>query len=385
MFQLLKRIAPHYRVTLLTFLESDDEREFLPETERLCERVVAVRRRPPARWHWFPYEPFDEFRTPEMEAALQSCLEHGDFDLMQLEYTQMACYARRELGIPILLTKHEVDFAACARRARTERRPWLKLRWFYNYLQVLEREIRLLRRVDAAILMTEADRQALAKFSRGVPLHVIPTGVDLDYFRPPERRADNGRLIFVGYFQHQPNVDAMLYFCGAVLPKIRVHAPGAELLIVGSSPPREIRELESIAGVRVTGYVPDIRPWMASSSVYVVPLRLGVGIRGKILEAWGMALPVVATPLAAAGLRAEDGKNILVADGADDFAAQVVRLLKDPELRARIGMQGRATAERHHGWERAAESLDDLYRRYLGLGPRQAPVLHAAGGSGIVR
>lgn len=384
MFQLLKRIAPHYRVTLLTFLESDEEREFLPETERLCERVVAVRRRPPARWHWFPYEPFDEFRTPEMEAALRSCLEHEDFDLVQLEYTQMACYARRELGIPILLTKHEVDFAACARRARTERGPWLKLRWFYNYLQVLEREMRLLGRVDAAILMTEADRQALAKFSRGVALHVIPTGVDLDYFRPAGRQADNERMIFVGYFQHHPNVDAMLYFCGAILPRIRAEVPGAELLIVGNSPPREIRELESIVGVRVTGYVPDIRPWMASSSVYVVPLRLGVGIRGKILEAWGMALPVVATPLAAAGLRAEDGKNILVADDADDFAAHVVRLLKDPELRARIGMQGRATAERCHSWERAAESLDDLYRRCLGLGPREARVLHAAGGTGIV-
>lgn len=385
MFQLLKRIAPHYRVTLLTFLESDEEREFLPETERLCERVVAVRRRPPARWHWFPYEPFDEFYTPEMEAALRECLEHEDFDLIQLEYTQMASYARRDLGIPVLLTKHEVDFAACARRARAERRPWLKLRWFYNYLQVLEREMRLLGRVDAAILMTEEDRQALAKFSRRVALHVIPTGVDLDYFRPPEIRADNERLIFVGYFQHHPNVDAMLYFCDAVLPRIRERVPRAELLIVGSSPPREIRDLESIAGVRVTGYVPDIRPWMASAWVYVVPLRLGVGIRGKILEAWGMGLPVVATPLAAAGLHAEHGRNILVAEGAGEFAACVVRLLEDPELRARIGTQGRATAERYHGWDRAAESLDNLYRRYLGLGARAAPLRHTPTGAVIER
>ncbi len=341
--------------------------------------------RPPARWHWFPYEPFDEFCTPEMEAALRACLEHQDFDLIQLEYTQMACYARRELGIPILLTKHEVDFAACARRARTERNPWRKLRWFYNYLQVLDREIRLLGRVDAAILMTDADRQALARYTRSAALHVIPTGVDLDYFRPPERPAEGERLIFVGYFQHYPNVDAMLYFCGAVLPKIREQVPRAELLVVGSMPPREIRDLESIPGVRVTGYVPDIRPWMASSSVYVVPLRLGVGIRGKVLEAWGMALPVVATPLATAGLHAEHGKNVLVADGADDFAAHVVRLLKSPELRTRIGLQGRATAERYHSWERAAESLDALYRRHLGLGPREAAVGHAAAGAAIER
>src|SRR5262249_26763481 len=141
MYQLLRRAADRYRVTLVTFLESEEERDFLPELERICDRVIALRRNPPRRLQLFPYEPFDEFRTPEMEAALGAVLEDDDFDLIQLEYTQMAGYADRSLGIPTLLTKHEVDFAAALRRMRIETAPAAKLRWYYRYLQVLDREV----------------------------------------------------------------------------------------------------------------------------------------------------------------------------------------------------------------------------------------------------
>ncbi len=365
MFQLLKRISQDYRVTLLSFLETDDEREFLPEVEALCEHVVAMRRSPPPRWQLFPYEPFDEFLTPEMEEGLQDCLEKREYALIQFEYTQMAAYADKSLRVPVLLTKHEVDFAACARRAVIEARVWSKVRWFYNYLQVLDREVKLQRRVDAAICMTDPDARVLRRFCPSVPVEVINTGVDLEYFSPPAAPASAPRLVFVGAFQHLPNVDAMTWFSGRVLPLIRTRVPGVEMLVVGSKPGPEISALADLPGVKVTGFVSDIRPWMASSSVYVVPLRLGVGIRGKILEAWGMAMPVVATPVACAGLRVEPGENILLADSPEEFAGQVIALLEDPALRARLGGKGRRTAEEHYSWEASAQKLDSLYRRFL--------------------
>ncbi|MBM3791149.1 MAG: glycosyltransferase [Acidobacteria bacterium] len=371
MFQLLRRLAPRYRITLLSFLETDGERQFLSDVEPLCERVVAIRRRQPWRGQpWrrqaFAYEPFEEFYTQEMEDALQERLEEEDFELIQLEFTQMGWYAHAQFGIPMLLTKHEVDFAACLRRSRAERNPVRKLRWFYNYLQVLDREIRLLRRVHGAICMTDPDRIELEKFSRGVPIHVISTGVDLDYFRPPPEPGRNRRMVFVGAFQHHPNVEAMTYFCRKVLPLIRQRTPSAELCIVGSGPPRAITDLAGRPGIEVTGLVPDIRPYMAAASVYIAPLRLGVGIRGKILEAWGMAMPVVATPVAAAGLRAEPGVNMLIADDEESFAESVASLFDSAELRSRLGRAGRATAEAHYGWEAAAEQLDALYKEHLG-------------------
>jgi len=365
MFHLLRLLSSRYRITLLSFLEGEEEKAFLHEVQGFCERAVALRRIPPPRLQLFAYEPFDEFRTPQMQSAVQACLEDGPFDLIQLEYTQMACYGHKEVGIPILLTKHEVDFAACARRVRTERNPLVKARWFYNYLQVLERETSLLKRVDAAICVTDTDKRELQKFSSLVPVHVVNSGVDLEYFRPPEQATDNRRIVFVGAFQHHPNVDSMLYFCRAVLPRVRSRVPSVQLSIVGSQPPQAVADLGRIRGVTVTGSVPDIRPFMAESSAYIVPLRLGVGMRGKVLEAWAMALPVVATSVAAAGLRAEHGKNIMIADDAERFARHVISLLEDRELRLRLGMEGRATAERWYSWEAAAEELDRLYRMYI--------------------
>jgi GT2 family glycosyltransferase len=370
MFQLLKRISTGYRITLLTFMETEEERIFLPEVEPLCEKVVAMTRSRNRRLQLFPYEPFDEFLTPEMEQEVDCCLEDQDFDLIQLEYTQMACYAGRSAGIPTLLTKHEVDFAACARRARLETNPAVKLRWFYNYLQVLDREIKLSQNVDAVICMTECDARKFTRFGPPVPVYVINTGVDLNYFKLPEQPAAGARMIFVGAFQHLPNVEAMQYFCRDILPLIRKEVPDIELLIVGSNPSSSIWSLGKIKGVHVTGFVPDIRPLMAQSSVYIVPLRLGVGIRGKILEAWSMGMAVVSTSIGCAGLLGEDNRNILIADTPEQFAGQVCSLIKDPMLRQRLGEEGRRTAEQHYGWERSTQQLDALYRRYLNSGTR---------------
>jgi glycosyltransferase involved in cell wall biosynthesis len=117
--------------------------------------------------------------------------------------------------------------------------------------------------------------------------------------------------------------------------------------------------------VRVTGFVPDIRPPMAESSVYIVPLRLGVGIRGKILEAWSMEMAVVTTTVGCAGLRYEDGRNLMVADSPEIFAGQVLSLLRNPEQRRRLGQEGRKTAEQYYSWEKSAAQLDALYRRVI--------------------
>jgi glycosyltransferase involved in cell wall biosynthesis len=259
-----------------------------------------------------------------------------------------------------------VDFSACGRKARVERSLIKKMLWFYRYLQVLDREAHLAREVDGTICMTSEDARQFRKFCASTPIHVINTGVDLEYFSPPASHSTGPRLVFVGAFQHEPNVDAMIYFCRQILPLIHEEIPETELVIVGSNPPPAIVSLSESPRVQVTGFVPDIRPYMASSAAYIVPLRLGVGIRGKILEAWGMGMAVVATSVACAGLEYEDGKNLLLADSEKLFAAHIVALLKDPGLRSRLGLEGRKTAEAHYSWQSSAAKLEALYRHWLG-------------------
>ena len=384
MFQLLKRMASNQRITLVSFLENDDERQFLAEVEELCERVIVLRRSSPERLQLFPYEPFEEFDTPDMRSVVEACLEDDDFDLMQLEYSQMACYADSRMGIPSLVTKHEVDFAACLRKARLERAPHKKVRWFYNYLQVLDREIRLLKRTDAAICMTGADAHELRKFCSTVPVHVVNTGVDLEYFQPAREPVDAPKMVFVGAFQHEPNVDAMVYFCRDVLPRIQYQIPEAQLTIVGSRPTPAVLALADIPGVHVTGWVADIRPYMSESAVYVVPLRLGVGIRGKILEAWGMSLAVVATSVACAGLNGTPGIHLAIADDSAAFAEKVGALLRNPAQRAELGRQGRLLAERLYGWEGTARQLERVYQEVTGMSRADSPLTLAREGGRVV-
>ena len=220
MYQLLKRISPHYRVRLLSFLEHEDERAFLPELEALCESVHVMRRLPPPRWQLFPYEPFDEFRTPQMEAAVSHCLGDYDFSLMQLEYTQMACYADPEYRHTDAADQARGGFrglcAPGAHRDEADAEGPLVLQLPAGprprNTTPPPRERRDLH--DRAGCRGNCER-----FCADVPVHVISTGVDLDFFAPPEAAATAPRLVFVGAFQHLPNVDAMVYFCRSIFPR----------------------------------------------------------------------------------------------------------------------------------------------------------------------
>jgi glycosyltransferase involved in cell wall biosynthesis len=146
-------------------------------------------------------------------------------------------------------------------------------------------------------------------------------------------------MVFVGGFQHEPNVDAMLYFCGEVMPLIKKQIPNARLSIVGSNPPAAIQALAS-ESIDVTGYVPDTTPYLEKSSVSIAPLRYGAGMKGKIGEAMSHGLPVVTTSVGAEGFGMTPGEHILVGDSAAEFAEHVIRLMQDQTLHERIRLAG---------------------------------------------
>jgi len=168
-------------------------------------------------------------------------------------------------------------------------------------------------------------------------------------------------LVFSGYFRHYPNVDAMTYFCREILPLVRKTIPDVTLNIVGAHPPPEILQLQKLEGVKVSGYVQDIRPWLDSSSVYVAPLISGWGARIKLLEAWAMGRPVVSTRRGCLGLEAVDGYNVFLANTPEEFASRVVILLKDSELRSKLGTNARRTVEAKYNWDQVASKYVTLY------------------------
>ncbi|MDE2491335.1 MAG: glycosyltransferase, partial [Elusimicrobia bacterium] len=178
--------------------------------------------------------------------------------------------------------------------------------------------------------------------------------------------AAGARLVYVGHYPHYPNEEAVVRFCRRILPRIRRRRPDATFAIVGSSPTEAVlRAARETPGVSVTGTVPDVRPHLAEAAVFVAPIRLGRGIKGKVLEAFAMGLPVVASPLAAEGLGARPGRELLAARGDAAFADAVVALLDSPARRAELGAAGRRFAVERCDWNRLAQGLGDVYDELL--------------------
>ncbi|MGS0754208.1 glycosyltransferase [Roseateles sp. GG27B] len=220
----------------------------------------------------------------------------------------------------------------------------------------------------AVLFVSEADEASFRKFCPQAKTHTIANGVDLDFFTPiaaatsTQARPGRAQLVFEGVMSFGPNIDAARYFCADILPAIQRAEPNTHFTIVGRDP---VPEVLALAGpqVDVTGFVTDIRPYLQSSAVFVCPMRMGAGIKNKILQAWAMGMAVVATPEGAMGLPAVDCENILLRSGPEDFAQATLELLRSPAARARLGSAGRACVEQHFSWQSKAAALDALMQQ----------------------
>jgi glycosyltransferase involved in cell wall biosynthesis len=212
-------------------------------------------------------------------------------------------------------------------------------------------EIALCRKADLVLTTSERDQATLQRFLPATHVEVVPNGVDVGVFHHQSVHQTSDQLIFTGAMNYYPNIEAVLSFASNCWPLIRAQVPSATWLIVGREPPLEVRRLGELPGVTVTGGVPDVRVYLASSAVALAPLRVGGGTRLKILEAFAMGKAVVSTSLGCEGLRTAHEEHLLVADHPELFARAVVRLLQDGEMRAKLGRAGRALVEEKYSWE----------------------------------
>ncbi|MBI3796451.1 MAG: glycosyltransferase [Deltaproteobacteria bacterium] len=205
------------------------------------------------------------------------------------------------------------------------------------------------RKYDLVVTVSAADEVWVRHRYRPTRLVTIPIPVDTAYFAPMDEVAEvAGRVTFTGMMNHPPNVDAACFFARHVFPQVRAAIPEAEFYIVGRDPTPQVRDLASLPGVVITGFVVDIRPYIAQAAVVVVPLRFGSGMRNKILEAWGMQKCVVSTRIGAEGLDYQDDVNILIADDTPTMTDRVIRALRSPQLRDQLRVQARDLVARQH-------------------------------------
>lgn len=368
MYNVIRRLGARHRIHLLSFIDREEERAGVPEMERYCSSVRTFLRRPRLSDH-NPFGPdplcLTEFESAAMRRAIRETLVEQSIDVIQVDYTQMAHYLYASPHWLTVLTEHDLSFLSAWRLFRNQ--PWslAKGRDFVGYLKMLDYELDVCRRYDLVLTVTPREADELKSYAPGVRVSAAaPTGVDARYLAAtadPTLPELPTSLLFVGYFPHRPNVDAILYFARDVYPLIKAEAPEARLTIVGKEPPAEVAALSEDSSITVSGFVEDIRACYQRHTVFVAPIRYGAGVRVKIIEAMAAGAPVVATSLGVEGIVCQPGDDLLVADSPADFARSVVRLLRDAKLRCRIATNGRRVALEHYDFDAIVRNLEQLY------------------------
>jgi sugar transferase (PEP-CTERM/EpsH1 system associated) len=369
-FQLMRGLARHHEVTVLTGFNHDEERGLVAELATHCASVVAVPIIETPRSVGMhaagllsrtPY-----YRTVNTSAAFraefQAILARQRVDVVQIEMLHAAHLAVGLRGPMTVLDMHNVE-SVNARRLVHHLRPSVgQVLMLTDALKLPRYERRIVTAYTHCLAVSDVDAAELRRLAPRARISVIPNGVDPDEFAPSDAAPEPDRLAFTASFTYAPNVDAMTFFCREILPRIRTAVPTVQLSIVGQHPGPEVQALGRLPGVEVTGRVPDVRPYLARAAVVVVPLRMGSGTRLKILEAMAMEKPVVSTPLGAEGLAVHAGHDIELAQDPETFAARTVALLRDPARRARLGAEARSTVLARYAWSSIVDRLDTLYR-----------------------
>lgn len=329
----------------------------VPETRRRSRTVADhVRSLVSSR----PYTVY-LYDSSEYAGRLTALVSEGHWDLVLVDSLDLSGILGSLDLRRTICAHHDIESQQLERRAAIESTSWRR--------RYIERQARLMaaeeRRwcpeVALNLTVSETDRARLEAAAGGRYL-VVPNGVDLD--ATSEAAGHGSGAVFVGPGSWLPNRDAMRFFCGQILPAIRETAPDLGVTWVGRIDGAD-REWFEQQGVRLTGYVPDVRPWVRDAACAIVPLRAGTGTRIKILEAWGLGKAVVSTAIGCEGLAAADGENILVRDDPREFARAVVELERDPGLRRRLGENARRTVERYYDWRRIGEELAAEMKRMI--------------------
>jgi polysaccharide biosynthesis protein PslH len=369
----LETMASRHSVTVAAF--SWEGARDLPAIHRLeiagiAVHIVAKSLRGPVRlapaWLWRPVP----LRAIQLfEPAMQQLLDHlfadSVFDLIQVETGLMGFY-RYPSDVPMVLTEHDVEADAVLTteadgvvgRLRHGLLHIEQRRW-----QQFQREV--WRRFSRIQVFSTADAGRIQALEPALVdrVRINPFGIDL----PDLPATDCERpysMAFVGNFLHLPNVDGALWLVRSIMPQLRSQVPGVRLTIVGVEPPPCVRELAG-ENVVVTGTVPSTEPYLNEAAVVVAPLRIGGGMRVKVLQAMARGKAVVTTSLGAEGLLVVGSPPLMIADNTPRFAAAIAALLVDNDKREALGQQARAFVADHYTWAAHGKRLESIYDEIL--------------------
>ncbi|MBZ0294740.1 MAG: glycosyltransferase [Anaerolineae bacterium] len=308
-------------------------------------------------------------RSPYFLNAAREVLAKKSYDVVHIEHLRGAVLAEAFQSLPIVFDT--VDSITLLFEKVLHDAPSLKSQMMARL--DLERtrhfESTLTERFQQVAVTSAIDRQALVDMGNDPErVTVVANGVDLDYFKPQNQPRSPRTLVFTGKMSYHANIAAIEDLVHQIMPIVWEAEPDVNLQIVGKDPSPVIQELGQKPKISVTGYVPDLRPYLAQAAIAVSTVRYGVGIQNKVLEAMAMATPVVCSTQACSALEIENGRDLLVGDNPQAIAQHIIDLIRSREKRAQLGANGRKYVETNQTWDTAAVLLEELYGKAINHG-----------------
>jgi polysaccharide biosynthesis protein PslH len=371
-YNILRHLANSHEVTLLSYYGGDRDthyeseiRAHLPGTSTIHTAAPegTLRQSLDYIWHLSARAPYavQKFTHRTVQRTVAQWLSEKRFDVAVCDFLSASLNFPASIHLPCVLFQHNVETVLWRRMAETETAPWRKVSYNIEATKMARYEKRALGRFHHVIAVSPQDRDQMLKLDPACQITVVPTGVDTrQYPITPSATGDPPIVVFTGSMDWEPNIDAMEYFCAEIWPKILDSFPNARFKIVGRNPHVRVQRLKS-ASVEITGKVPSVADYLRSATVVVVPLRIGGGTRLKIFEAMATGKAVVSTTIGAEGLDVTHGRNVLIADDPDSFAAAILQLLRNPQLRVTYEQAAAALAARYD-WSEIAAAFAEVLR-----------------------
>lgn len=366
-FNLLKSLSQRHNVSLLSFVDQPPSPVQLEALQLHCDAVETVSYRPfqPGRARALlgylsprPRSVLDTF-SPELQHKLRHLLDSRPFDVVIASQIDMALYAAPLTGVRKIF--EEIELTTLHEKFTHETHPLKKWRSRLTWWKLTRYVNELLPRFDACTVVSAPEKARLQTIVPGYnSITVVPNGVDTRQHVPGLAHPQPDTLIYSGALTYSANFDAVDYFLRQIFPLILAERPSVRLFVTGKLNGVPLDRLPKNENVTFTGYIDDIGPKIAASWVNVVPLRLGGGTRLKVLESLALGTPVVATPKGAEGLDLAPGRDWLPGQTPAEFAAAVLRLLSDPELRNSLSRAGRQAVEQKYGWDSIGGQFADF-------------------------
>ena len=312
----------------------------------------------------YPYIVTSHF-TERFQNKLIQLIYQDNYDLVICEWSPYAIFLRDLKNTKSVIVAHNIEASIWRRYEKNEKNIFKKIYISIQRKKVAKFEQSCFNWTNGATAVSKGEALEIKSYNVPYEPEVVDNGVDTEYFHPTDEPIDNNYLVLTGAMDWRPNQDASVYFTEEILPLIQEIKPNCKVAFVGRNPSRQVTDLTKNKSVIVTGTVDDVRPYIAKSIVFIVPLRIGGGSRLKILEAMSMKKAVVSTSVGAEGLNITNKENIILADNPETFAQAVIDCIDNKSLNQKLANNGKALINSSYRWDILGEKFNNYLKKVV--------------------